>query len=74
MSFGEDERGPIDHTVICVRCKKKFNYWDCVKADDGLVCEYCTTIKEKREGKIQQAKAKKSFDCEMEELRRKLEK
>ena len=70
MSWGEESREPIDHTVTCVRCEKKFDYWNCVKADDGFVCEYCSITEEKREGERQQAIAGKSFKCEMERLSR----
>ena len=70
MSWGEDDRGPIDHTVICDICKKKTEYWNCLINNGKAICDDCCFDEEKLERDRIQLSQAKAFKQEMERLNR----
>ena len=68
MSFGEDERGAIDHTVKCDKCKRRTEYWNCLMANGKTICDNCCTTEEKEKRDRLQASQAKSFSFEMDRL------
>ena len=71
MSWGEEEQeSTFDAEVTCNKCRKKYNYWDCLISHGRTICEYCSTPEEIKEHDELQATARKNFEYEMERLRR----
>lgn len=70
MSWGEDDRKPIDHIVTCDICKKKTEYWNCLINNRKTICNNCFSDEEKLERDRIQLSQAMVFKQEMERLNR----